>query len=113
MRPNPLNDTVHFLIQPAWSTPVFWVLLLASIVVALLVWARDPLQRAPRDVALWVLRVLVGAMWWQQSLWKIPPNFDGLKYWMGQEAEHAAPDLHRNKQVRRLRGDDEAGRHRR
>jgi len=93
MRPNPLNDTVHFLIQPAWSTPVFWVLLLASIVVALLVWARDPLQRAPRDVALWVLRVLVGAMWWQQSLWKIPPNFDGLKYWMGQEAEHAATVL--------------------
>jgi uncharacterized membrane protein YphA (DoxX/SURF4 family) len=29
-------------------------------------------------------------MWWQQTLWKIPPNFDGLKYWIGQEVEHAA-----------------------
>ncbi len=29
-------------------------------------------------------------MWWQQSLWKIPPNFDGLRYWMQQEAAHAA-----------------------
>ncbi|HLY87837.1 MAG TPA: DoxX family protein [Acetobacteraceae bacterium] len=96
MRPNPLNDTVHFLIQPAWFTPVFWVLLAASIVVALLVWARDPMQRAPRDVGLWVLRVLIGSMWWQQSLWKIPPNFDGLKYWMGQEAEHAAIVLQGN-----------------
>jgi uncharacterized membrane protein YphA (DoxX/SURF4 family) len=37
-----------------------------------------------------VLRVLVGTMWWQQSLWKVPPNFGGLKYWMQQEAAHAA-----------------------
>jgi uncharacterized membrane protein YphA (DoxX/SURF4 family) len=29
-------------------------------------------------------------MWWQQTLWKIPPNFDGLKFWMQQEADHAA-----------------------
>ena len=90
MRPNPLNDAIHFLTQPAWFTAVFWVLLLASIIAAVLMWARDPTQRAPRSVALWALRVLVGTMWWQQSLWKIPPNFDGLKYWMGQEAEHAA-----------------------
>ena len=32
----------------------------------------------------------MGAMWWQQTLWKIPPNFDGLKFWMQQEADHAA-----------------------
>ena len=32
----------------------------------------------------------MGAMWWQQTLWKIPPHFDGLHYWMEQEAEHAA-----------------------
>jgi uncharacterized membrane protein YphA (DoxX/SURF4 family) len=37
-----------------------------------------------------VLRVLMGVMWWQQTLWKIPPNFSGLGYWMQQEAEHAA-----------------------
>jgi uncharacterized membrane protein YphA (DoxX/SURF4 family) len=90
MRPNPLNDAIQFLSQPSWVTPVFWLLLVGSIAVAALVWARDPTQRVPRGVALWALRVLVGTMWWQQSLWKIPPSFDGLKYWMQQEAEHAA-----------------------
>ena len=96
MRPNPLNDAIHFLTQPAWFTPVFWVLLLASIAVAALVWQRQPAQRAPGNAALWALRVLMGSMWWQQSLWKIPPNFDGLKYWMQQEADHAAIALQGN-----------------
>ena len=32
-------------------------------------------------------------MWWQQSLWKIPPNYGGLIYWMKQEAAHAAIPL--------------------
>lgn len=90
MRPNPLDDAVHFLTQPGWFTAVFWVLLLASIAVAVLVWQRDPIQRTPRGAGLWLLRVLIGTMWWQQSLWKIPPNFEGLKYWMQQEAAHAA-----------------------
>ena len=34
MRPNPLNDAVQFLTQPAWFTAVFWLLLLASIAIA-------------------------------------------------------------------------------
>jgi uncharacterized membrane protein YphA (DoxX/SURF4 family) len=32
-------------------------------------------------------------MWWQQSLWKIPPNYDGLTFWMKQLVEHAAIPL--------------------
>jgi uncharacterized membrane protein YphA (DoxX/SURF4 family) len=92
MRPNPLNDAIHFLTQPGWFTPVFWLLLIGSIAVALLGW-RDPAQRVPRSAGIWLLRVLTGAMWWQQSLWKIPPNFGGLKYWMQQEADHAAIPL--------------------
>ena len=31
----------------------------------------------------------MGTMWWQGSLWKIPPNFDGLLYWMKQIVDHA------------------------
>ena len=93
MRPNPLHDAVQFLTQPAWFTPVFWLLLLGSIVVAALAWRRDPAQRTARNLGIWGLRVLVGTMWWQQTLWKIPPNFDGLKYWMHQEADHAAVAL--------------------
>jgi uncharacterized membrane protein YphA (DoxX/SURF4 family) len=93
MPPNPLADTIHFLTQPGWFTPVFWLLLLASTGLAVAGWARDPAQRTARNLGIWVLRVLTGAMWWQQTLWKIPPNYDGLKYWMQQEADHAAIPL--------------------
>jgi len=93
MRPNPVADALHFLTQPGWFTPVFWLLLLASIGIAATVWSRDPTQRTARNLGVWALRFLTGAMWWQQTLWKIPPNFDGLKYWMEQEAAHAAIPL--------------------
>jgi uncharacterized membrane protein YphA (DoxX/SURF4 family) len=90
MRPNPLDDAAHFLTQAGWFTPVFWLLLLASIAIAILVWRQQPEQRAARNLGIWGLRVLMGSMWWQQTLWKIPPNFGGLQYWMQQEADHAA-----------------------
>jgi uncharacterized membrane protein YphA (DoxX/SURF4 family) len=90
MRPNPLHDAAHFLTQAGWFTPVFWLLLLASIAIAILVWRRQAEQRTVRNLGIWGLRVLMGSMWWQQTLWKIPPNFGGLQYWMQQEADHAA-----------------------
>jgi uncharacterized membrane protein YphA (DoxX/SURF4 family) len=90
MRPDPLHDAAQFLTRPAWFTAVFWLLLLAAIAIAMLAWRRDPAQRTPRSLGVWALRVLMGAMWWQQTLWKIPPDFAGLRYWMEQEAEHAA-----------------------
>jgi len=90
MRPNPLNDAAHFLTQSGWFTAVFWLLLLSSIAIAAVVWQRDPGQRTARGLGICGLRVLMGTMWWQQTLWKIPPNFDGLKFWMQQEADHAA-----------------------
>jgi uncharacterized membrane protein YphA (DoxX/SURF4 family) len=93
MRPNPLHDAVQFLTQPTWFTPVFCLLLLASVAIAALVWRGDPAQRSPRSLGIGGLRVLMGAMWWQQTLWKIPPHFDGLRFWMEQEAEHAAIPL--------------------
>ncbi len=93
MRPNPLDDAVQFLTRPGWFTPVFWLLLVASALIGSAVWRRDPTQRTARGVGIWLLRVLMGTMWWQQSLWKIPPNFDGLHYWIQQEAEHAAVTL--------------------
>jgi len=93
MRPNPLHDALRFLTQPDWFTPVLWLLLLTAIGAAVLAWRRNPAARAPRDLGVWALRVLMGTMWWQQTLWKIPPNFDGLKYWMQQEVDHAAVAL--------------------
>lgn len=89
MKPNPLVDTFSFLIRFAWPTAVFWVLLLAAVGIATTVWRRDPSQRTVAHVARFLLRLLVGVMWWQQSLWKIPPNYDGLRFWMQQMVDHA------------------------
>jgi len=55
MRPNPLYDAVQFLTKPAWFTAVFWLLLLASIAIALSAWARVPEQRTPGALAIWLL----------------------------------------------------------
>jgi uncharacterized membrane protein YphA (DoxX/SURF4 family) len=93
MRPDPLHDAMTFLTRPGWFTPVFWVLLLAAVAIAVLAWRRDPMQRGPRSLGVWGLRILMGTMWWQQTLWKIPPNFDGLKFWMQQQVDHAAIPL--------------------
>ena len=93
MRPNPLQDAAQFLVHPAWYTVVYWLLLLGSIAIAVRVWRSDAMQRTPYALGLWVLRFLVGTMWWQQSLWKIPPNYGGLRYWMQQEVAHAAVAL--------------------
>jgi uncharacterized membrane protein YphA (DoxX/SURF4 family) len=90
MRPDPFSDALQFLMKPAWFTVVFWLLLVASAGLAGANWARDRTQRTGYDLGRWLLRLLVGTMWWQQSLWKIPPNFDGLIYWMRQEVDHAA-----------------------
>jgi uncharacterized membrane protein YphA (DoxX/SURF4 family) len=67
--------------------------LLTSCSLAVLVWRRDGAQRTAPHVGRWVLRVLVGCMWWQQSLWKIPPDYDGLIYWMKRQVAHAAIPL--------------------
>jgi uncharacterized membrane protein YphA (DoxX/SURF4 family) len=93
VRPNPAHDLLAFLFAPSWTTPVFWLLLAGSVIAALSVWRSDPIQRDTSHVGVWLLRAVVGGMWWQQSLWKIPPNYDGLIYWMKQMVEHASIPL--------------------
>jgi uncharacterized membrane protein YphA (DoxX/SURF4 family) len=99
---NPLLDIVAFLTDPIWPTPVFWLLLIGSAAIAVLVWRRFPEQRCFSRVAQWGFRVVIGAMWWQQSLWKLPPLYTnhpeapletGLAYWMGQMGKFAAIPL--------------------
>ncbi|HKM62540.1 MAG TPA: DoxX family membrane protein [Acidisphaera sp.] len=90
MRPSPWNDFAAFMTKLAWYTPVYWVLLAAALAIAVLAWRRLPAQRSAHGVGILVLRLLVGGMWWEQSLWKVPPNYDGLLYWMKQMTEHAA-----------------------
>ena len=100
MTPNPAHDVIAFLTRPAWYTGVFWLLLIASIVIAGRAAAIIPEQRHPGHVVRWVFRFLIGAMWWQQSLWKLPPFYTdhpdkpfgatGLAYWMKLMGRHAA-----------------------
>lgn len=91
MKPNPYSDVIAFLARPDWLTHVFWALLILSALIALSAFATIPAQRRGRHVANWLFRVVIGAMWWQQSLWKLPPFYTdhpdkplttGLHYWM-------------------------------
>ena len=103
MNPNPAADVIAFLTKPAWYTAVFWLLLIGSIVIAAYVASRLPEQRGGRHVARWVFRFLIGAMWWQQSLWKLPPHYTdqpdapfgetGLAVWMKIMGQHASIPL--------------------
>ncbi|MGC8470369.1 MAG: DoxX family protein [Acetobacteraceae bacterium] len=91
MRPNPLHDVLVFLFNTQPLTLVFWLLLAGSLGFVLTVRARAGAN--PHDGAIWLLRLLTGAMWWQQSLWKVPPQYNGLIYWMKQEVAHASTGL--------------------
>ena len=75
---------------------LFWALLIASIVIALQNWRQDPHQRTGKHLGTWFVRVLIGCMWFEAMLWKLPlPVSDGLQYWTGQEATRAAFEFHR------------------
>jgi len=93
MNPNPFSDTIIFLVQPGWTTAIFWVLLVASAAIAVYVYRTIPGQRSAEHVGNWAFRLLIGCMWWQQSLWKLPPDYNGLAYWIGQMGKHAAIPL--------------------
>ena len=96
MRENPLGNALAFLVatDKLLFTVVFWLLLLGSAAIAALAWRADSRQRSVQHVGYGVLRVIIGIMWWQQSLWKIPPHYDwGLIHWMEEMVEHASTQL--------------------
>ena len=106
MRTNPFNDTWLFLIG---QTPdhdalgpakyllvaLYAALLAGGIAVAARAWSRDPAQRTGRNLAIWLFRTMIGSMWLQGSLWKLPlPVAGGFQYWTGQLAEHSWLPIH-------------------
>src|SRR5947209_14883860 len=103
MKRTPITDVIGFLTEPAWYTAVIWLLLVAAMAIAVTAWRRLPEQRRPEAAAVALVRVLVGAMWWQQSLWKLPPYYTddpaapfgttGLSFWMKQMVEFGPFDL--------------------
>jgi hypothetical protein len=76
---------------------LFPLLILASLWIAWTNWREDETQRTAANVTTWVCRVLVGCMWFQGFLWKLPlPISDGFQFWTGQMAENAAFAFHRS-----------------
>ena len=74
MNSDPISDTLRFLVQPGWTTGIFRLLLLGSIAIAIYVYRTIPGQRSIEHLANWAIRVVIGCMWWQQTLWKLPPT---------------------------------------
>jgi uncharacterized membrane protein YphA (DoxX/SURF4 family) len=96
MRENPVGNALAFLVatDKFWFTVIFWLLLLGSAAAAALAWRADSTQRSLHHIAYGLMRVIIGIMWWQQSLWKIPPHWDwGLIHWMEVMVEHASTQL--------------------
>src|SRR5712692_9744021 len=100
MRTNPFSDALGFLTQASWTTYVFWLPLIASVVIAAVNVRRDSSQRSALHLWNWLARFFIGALWWQQSLWKLPPTYTdqpdgsgGLRYWMGEMAKWASTAL--------------------
>ena len=96
MRPNPIADAIQFL-TGSMLFYVFILLVVVSLVVAAINLSRDPAQRSVKSLSIYVLRFFIGCMWWQQSLWKLPPTYTdnpdgsgGLRYWVDKMVDGAA-----------------------
>jgi uncharacterized membrane protein YphA (DoxX/SURF4 family) len=103
MNHNPISDVAEFVLQPGLTTVIFWLLVLSSVAIAVYVFLTTPGQRTIEHVSNWLFRLLIGCMWWQQTLWKLPPFYTdhpsqpfgetGLAYWMGVMGRSAAIPL--------------------
>ena len=104
---NPFTDFWDFLIGNtndhndlrSWKylfVALFLALIVTSIVIAVRNWREDPAQRTWTHLGTWFVRVLVGGMWFQGMLWKLPlPVSSGLRYWTEQMGNRAAFAFHR------------------
>jgi uncharacterized membrane protein YphA (DoxX/SURF4 family) len=107
MPKNPITDVWEFLTAStsdylelgAWRfalLALFWALMIASVATAVQNWREDAEQRTGRHLGTWIVRVLIGCMWFDGMLWKLPlPVSSGLRYWTEQEAARAAFEFHR------------------
>jgi uncharacterized membrane protein YphA (DoxX/SURF4 family) len=106
MRTNPFYDAWLFLIGHTSDhensgvgpllTLLFLALLLGSLWVARQNWRQDPAQRTPQHLATWFMRFMIGAMWFQGSLWKLPlPVAGGFAGWTQSLTDNAAFEFHR------------------
>ena len=75
----------------------FYALMACSLLLLVINLRQDRAQRRGAVLWLWLARVLIGCMWFQGMLWKLPfGTGNGLYYWTQQMAGRAAyPDLSR------------------
>jgi len=74
---------------------LFWILFLSGLVLAFVNLRDDPEQRNVRSVGLAFVRIMIGCMWFEGMLWKLPlPASEGLRYWTEQEVTRAAFAVH-------------------
>jgi uncharacterized membrane protein YphA (DoxX/SURF4 family) len=107
MRNDPVTDALLFLIGAAdypgeigavkyVLVALYWALVIGSCVIAAINWRDDPSQRDQAHVITWICRVLIGTMWFQGCLWKLPlPVSGGFEYWTQQLEKYAAYAPHR------------------
>lgn len=102
---NPFQDLFAFLqkttLHGRFPIYLFILLLIASLFIALYNFVKDSEQRTAQTLYLWLARVFVGGMWYQQMLWKMPPAFTdnadgsgGLGYWMAEMVKFASFKSH-------------------
>jgi uncharacterized membrane protein YphA (DoxX/SURF4 family) len=101
MRVNPIVDFWAFLTGPIYSEPAFmpvlyWIVALVSIGIAVAADLKVDGQASGYHLGRFIVRFIVGSMWWQQALWKFPTDLGGLRYWTEQMAQHAAFSFHQD-----------------
>lgn len=95
---NPFSDAFAFLMRGGWAIYLFWLLLLGGVIAAVWNLVVDAEQRTLKHVWMGLARMLLGCMWYQQTLWKLPPYYtdlpsvpdSGLKHWMLEMVNSAA-----------------------
>jgi hypothetical protein len=106
MRTNPFVDAWLFLTGDTGEhrasgiglllTLLFLALIAASLWIASMNWRHDPAQRTKEHVATWFMRVMIGVMFYQGSIWKLPfPVAGGFEAATRPIAEYAAFEFHR------------------
>ena len=65
---------------------MFWGIPIVSLIVAALAFISSNEQRTIDHLVRYLVRGVADLMWWQQSLWKVPPDFEGLRHWTEEEA---------------------------
>jgi uncharacterized membrane protein YphA (DoxX/SURF4 family) len=101
MQMNPFYDVYHFLMRGEWPVYLFRLLLLGGGIAAGYNLSVDASKRTIKDLWMCLARILLGCMWWQQTLWKLPPYYtdlpavpdSGLKHWMIEMINSAAFSL--------------------